>query len=414
MPGVRPVAGRAGRGMTLVVVGSSLAGLRAVEAARRAGFAGQIILIGSENHLAYDRPALSKASLVGTAAAEHFQTVDVLRDELKIDVRLGVTATGLDPAAKVVRTSLGDVAYDTLIIATGAVPRVPPGIPPLDGIVTLRTLEDSAALRERLRPGAYVLILGAGFIGSEVASSSSYLGAIPTIIDAAPVPLVRAVGADIGRAYASLHERNGTPLRLGTMVEEYLGSDRVEGVRLSTGEALPADVVVVGVGAAPATGWLEASGIALHPGDRGIICDEYLRTSLPGVFAAGDVAHWPNADLDVTMRLENWTNAGDQGARAGVNAVTAEAMTSYRTVPYFWSDWYGQRIQFVGIAATEDVEFITGAHDEDRFVAAVWQGDQLVGAATLNEPRRVMKLRRLIAARGTRDQVRELLAPVPT
>ena len=399
--------------MTLVVVGASLAGLRAVEAARRAGYSGDIVLIGAENHLAYDRPALSKASLVGSDPVEHFQSVDVLRDELRVDVRLGVQATGLNADAKVLATSAGDVPYDSLIIATGAVPRVPPGIPKLDGIVTLRTLEDSVALRERLRPGAYVVILGAGFIGSEVASSSRYLGAFPTIIDAAPVPLVRAVGADVGRAYASLHERNGTPLRLGTMVEEYLGRNRVEGVRLTTGETLPADVVVVGVGAAPATGWLEGSGIELHDGDRGIVCDEYLRSSLPDVFAAGDVAHWPNADLDATMRLENWTNAADQGTRAGTNAVTPGAMTAYRTVPYFWSDWYGQRIQFVGIAATEDVEFVSGAPDEDRFVAAVWQGDRLVGAATLNEPRKIMKLRRLIAERGTRQQVGELVVPVP-
>ena len=399
--------------MTLVVVGASLAGLRAVEATRRAGYPGDIVLIGAENHLAYDRPALSKANLIGSDPVEHFQSVDVLRDELRIDVRLGVRATRLNADTKILSTSGGDVPYDSLIIATGAVPRVPPGIPPLDGIVTLRTLEDSVALRERLRPGAYVVILGAGFIGSEVASSSRYLGAFPTIIDAAPVPLVRAVGADIGRAYAGLHARNGTPLRLGTMVEEYLGLDRVEGVRLSTGETLPADVVVVGVGAAPATDWLVGSGIELHEGDRGIVCDPYLRTSIPDVFAAGDVAHWPNADLDATMRLENWTNAADQGTRAGTNAATPDAMTAYRTVPYFWSDWYGQRIQFVGIAATEDVEFISGAPDEDRFVAAVWQGDRLVGAATLNEPRKIMKLRRLIAERGTRQQVGELFAPVP-
>jgi NADPH-dependent 2,4-dienoyl-CoA reductase/sulfur reductase-like enzyme len=399
--------------MTLVVVGASLAGLRAVEAARRAGYLGDIVLIGAENHLAYDRPALSKASLMGNDPVEHFQSADVLRDDLRIDVRLRVRATRLNADAKILSTSVGDVPYDTLIIATGAVPRVPPGIPKLDGIVTLRTLEDSVALRERLRPGAYVLILGAGFIGSEVASSSRYLDAFPTIIDAAPVPLVRAVGADIGRAYASLHERNGTPLRLATMVEEYLGRDRVEGVKLTTGETLPADVVVVGVGAAPATGWLEGSGIELHEGDRGIVCDEHLRSSLPDVFAAGDVAHWPNADLDATMRLENWTNAADQGTRAGTNAVTPDAMRAYRTVPYFWSDWYGQRIQFVGIAATADVEFLSGAPDEDRFVAAVWRGDRLVGAATLNEPRKVMKLRRLIAERGTRQRVGELFAAVP-
>lgn len=397
--------------MSLVVVGSSLAGLRAVEAARRAGFAGGIVLIGAENHLAYDRPALSKASLVGAEPVRRLQSVEALRDDLQIDARLGVRAIGLDPAAKIVRTSAGDVPYHTLIIATGAVPRVPPGIPALDGILTLRTIEDSAALRQRLRPGVHVLIVGAGFIGSEVASSSRSLGAMPTIIDAAPVPLVRAVGADIGLALASLHERNGTPLRLGTMVDQYLGRDRIEGVRLTTGETIPTDVVVVGVGAAPATDWLDGSGIELHPADRGIVCNEYLRTSLPGVFAAGDVAHWPNADFDATMRLENWTNAADQGTRAGTNAVTAEAMRPYRTVPYFWSDWYGQRIQFVGIAASDNVEFVAGAPDRDHFVAAVWHGDRLVGAATLNEPRKVMKLRRLIAQRGTRVQVRELLAP---
>ncbi|MTD55610.1 NAD(P)/FAD-dependent oxidoreductase [Amycolatopsis pithecellobii] len=398
---------------TLVVVGSSLAGLRAVEAARRAKFDGNIVLIGAEKHLAYDRPALSKASLVGTAPVEHLQSVDALRSELHIDVRLETTATGLQPETRTVQTSTGEVAYDSLIIASGAAPRIPSGIPALDGIVTLRTIEDSAQLRTRLRPGAHVVILGAGFIGAEVASSSRLLGAMPTIIDAAPVPLVRAVGAEIGRALASLHGRHGTPLHLATRVEEYLGRDRVEAVRLTTGEVLPADVVVVGVGAAPATGWLLGSGISLHPDDQGIVCDEFLRTSLPGVFAAGDVAHWPNAGLDATMRLENWTNAADQGVRAGTNAVTPQAMAPYRTVPYFWSDWYGQRIQFVGTAATEDVEFVSGAPQEDRFVAAVWQGDRLVGAATLNEPRKVMKLRRLIAQRGSRHHVRDLLTPVP-
>jgi len=395
--------------MTLVVAGASLAGLRAVEAARRAGFAEEIVLLGAENHLAYDRTALSKASLAGDAPVAQLQSVDVLRDELKVDVRLGVAATGLDPAAKVVRTSTGDVPYSTLVIATGAAARVPAGTPALDGVLVLRTIEDSAALRERLRPGAKVLIVGAGFIGSEVASSARYLGAVPTIIDAAPVPLVRAVGADIGRALTCLHGRNGTSVRLGATVHEYLGRTSVEGVTLTTGESLPADVLVIGVGAAPTTGWLEGSGIDLHPIDRGIVCDEFLRTSVPGVFAAGDLAHWPNADLDATMRLENWTNAADQGMRAGTNAVTPEVMVPYRTVPYFWSDWYGQRIQFVGAAATDDVEFLSGEPDGDRFVAAIWRGERLIGAATLNEPRKIMKLRRLIAELGTRPRVLERL-----
>ncbi|WP_062202863.1 NAD(P)/FAD-dependent oxidoreductase [Demequina salsinemoris] len=395
----------------LVVVGASLAGLRAVESSRRAGFDGEIVLLGAERHLPYDRPPLSKRYLVGEAEADTWRTEDEIRGELGVDLRLGVAATGLRPADHVVETTDGDVRYDRLIIATGASPRTLPSLPDLDGIVTLRTLDDADDLRRRIVPGSHVTVLGAGFIGSEIASSAEKIGAYATVVEAAPVPLVRAVGDEVGAALARLHPRNGTRLLLGTHIAEYRGErGRVTEVVLSTGEVLTTDVVVVGIGAAPATTWLEGSGIALHDRDGGIVCDETLLTSVPDVWAAGDAVHWPNAAYGRTMRLENWTNASDQGLRAGANAADPEHAAPYATVPYFWSDWYGHRIQFVGVASDE-VEFVSGGPDGDRFVALFTDGDRVVAAATLNEPRKIMKLRRLIAERGDRAAALALVNP---
>lgn len=386
----------------LVVVGASLSGLRAVEAARRTGFDGEITLIGNERNVPYDRPPLSKRYLVGEAEADFWRTEEEIRTELNVDLRLGVAATGLRPSDNVVETTDGEVGYDRLILATGAAPRSLPGLPNLDGLLTLRNLEDSEELRRRITPGVNVIILGAGFIGSEIASSAVTLGANVTVVEAASVPLVRAVGDVVGAALAEIHPRNGTRLLLATQITEYRGEEgRLAEVALSTGEVLPADLVVIGIGAAPATEWLANSGIVLNERDGGVVCGATLRTSLPNVWAAGDIVHWPNAVYDQTMRLENWTNASDQGIRAGSNAADPENAVAYETVPYFWSDWYGHRIQFVGIAAGE-VDFVSGAPDDDKFVAIFVDGDRVVGAATLNEQRKTMKLRKLIADRGNR------------
>ena len=393
----------------LVVIGASLAGLRAVEAARNHGYSGDITLIGTELHLPYDRPPLSKKYLTDGVGADYFRSRDSLVGELGIDLRLGTTATGLDSVSQTVLTTGGTVAYDKAIIATGAAPRTVPGVPDLEGIVTLRTLDDADRLRELIRPGTRVLILGAGFIGSEIASSAKALGADAVIVEAAPVPLVRAVGDVVGRALSGIHGRYGTRLLLSTTVEKYLGDDHIRAVTLSTGEELPADVVVIGIGAAPATAWLKGSGVALHPVDGGLLCDAYLRTSLPDVYAAGDAVHWPNAALDTVMRLENWTSAAEQAAHAGVNAVDPENARPFATVPYFWSDWYDQRIQFVGTATAESVSFVSGGPDDDRFVALYRNGDRVVGAAALNERRTIMKLRRLVAERGTHNDALALI-----
>ena len=394
----------------LVVVGASLAGLRAVQAARRSGYAGPIVLLGAEQHLPYDRPPLSKEFLAKDSEPVYYLTERELRDDLVVDLRLGQSATGLDTAARTVIAGGIRVPYACLIIATGAQPRLLSQVPDLPGIRTLRTLDDAREIRRAIHPGSHLVIVGGGFIGAEIASSARARGATVTIAEVAPVPLVRAVGEKVGKALSGLHSRNGTRLVCGVQVCEVLGTHRAEGVRLSTGEVIRADLVIVGIGVAPATEWLAGSGIALSPADGAVLCDEYLRTSAPDVYAAGDVAHWPNGALDCAMRLENWTNASDQGTQAAINALFPERARAHETVPYFWSDWYGNRIQFVGTPLAQRVCFASGGPDGEKFVALYRAGERLVGAATLNEPRKIMRYRRFIAGRGSWDGALELLS----
>lgn len=397
----------------LVIVGASLAGLRAAESARREGFEGELILIGNEPHLPYDRPPLSKEFLSGDGSPDHFRTEEELKNELKIDVRLNSSATALDPESHTVTVNGASIGYGRLIIATGADPRFPSHFAGLTGVEVLRTLDQAQRIRAAITATSKVVVVGAGFIGSEIASAARSVGASVVIVEGAPIPLVRAVGETVGQSLSELHERNGTRLLCGVQLEKILGDDHVTGVRLSSGAVLDADLVVVGVGAAPATSWLRSSGIELHPVDGGVVCDENLQTSIPGVFAAGDVAHWQNNLLDSFMRLENWTSAADQGTQVAINAVFPERARAHETVPYFWSDWYGNRIQFVGTAISDSVSFISGSPNEDKFVAAYRLDERLVGVATLNEPRKIMKYRRLIANRASwQDALTLYPAPV--
>lgn len=391
---------------TLVVVGASLAGLRATESARREGFEGRIVLVGRESHLPYDRPPLSKGFLVDEGAEPTFFVPAQTLEDLDIDVRLGITATGLDLEAREVRLGNERINYDKLIIATGADARpLPKSIhadttaAPAAAVETLRTLDDARRVRDKLSPGMRLVVIGAGFIGSEIASSATSLGVSVTVVEAASVPLVRALGPTVGGAVSRLHERHGTRLITGAQVVGITEQAGATSVELGTGERLEADVVVVGIGAVPATDWLQNSGLKLDSLDGGVLCDELLRTSDPHVFAAGDVVRWPNAALDESMRLENWTNAADQGARAALNALFPDRAQAFGTVPYFWSDWYEQRIQFVGTTACDEVIFADGGPDDERFIAFYIRGERLVGAATVNQPRKIMKLRRLISER---------------
>lgn len=392
----------------LVVVGASLAGLRAVEAARKTGFDGEIVLIGAEEHLPYDRPPLSKAFLAAAedggepAEVPWFRTEEVLREELGVDVRLGSPATALDTDARTVTVGGEQVAYDALVIATGAHARTLPGTEGLDGVHPLRTLDDSLAVRARLEAGARTVVIGAGFIGSEIASTARKRGLEATIVEALPTPLVRATGHEMGAAIAALHELNGTTLRCGVGVAAIEGDGTVERVVLADGSTIEADLVVVGIGVVPSVAWLEGSGVTLDGDIGGVVCDERLWTGVPGVYAAGDVASWFNPTLGERQRMENWTAAAEQGAAAARNALDPDNARPYGTVPYFWSDWYDVRIQFVGSPAADEVRLVDGdPASGGRWVALYRRGDRLIGALTVNGQTEIMKYRVQIMKGGS-------------
>ncbi|CCW10271.1 NAD(P)/FAD-dependent oxidoreductase [Rhodococcus aetherivorans] len=382
----------------IVVVGGSLAGLRALETARRAGYAGRLTLIGAETHLPYDRPPLSKEYIDSDQESHitHFTGVEELADGLGVSLMLGQPATSLDLANGIVHVGDCTVPYDAALIATGATARTIPAAAHLDGVVTLRTIDDARIVRSALDQGARVVVVGAGFIGAEVAAAVRKRGRSVTVVEALPIPLIRAVGETAGRWLSALHERNGTELICGVAVESISGDHRVEGVRLANGRHLPADLVVVGIGATPATDWLTGSGLTL---DNGIVCDATMHAG-GNVWAAGDVARWFSQDFETSLRIEHWTNAAEQGAHAMRNLLDPSNPTPYRHIPYFWSDWYGNRIQLAGRPIGEPT-VVTGDPATDVFTALYRDGDRLIGALALNRRSDIMKYRALIARGST-------------
>lgn len=383
----------------IVVVGASLAGLRAAETLRREGFGGRLTLIGAEPHLPYDRPPLSKEMLTGEWDRDRVVLRQQPYEELDLEVRIGVRATALDLGGRTVALADGSsTGFDGLVIATGASPRRLPGLGDLEGIRTLRTLEDAAALRADLERGARLCIIGAGFIGAEVAAAARTRGLGVTVLEAAAQPMARVLGDRIGAALASLHRAHGVDLRTGVAVERIEGAARVERVVLADGEAVPCDVVLVAVGAAPETGWLEGSGLVL---DDGVLCDETMLAA-PGVVAAGDLARWPNQLFDgEVMRLEHWTNAAEQAVHAARRLLAADGEAeAFAPVPFVWSDQYEVKIQSAGRAsATDRMEVVHGALEDHRFVAIFERRGVISGVLGCSEPRRVMQYRRLIADR---------------
>src|SRR3954452_3201141 len=390
----------------VVVVGASLAGLRAAETLRNEGFDGALTLVGAEPHLPYDRPPLSKKLLAGELEPERIRLrKDHEYAALGLTLRLGTRATGLDLEHHRVTLDDGDdLAYDGLIIATGAAPRRLPTQPEqLDGLFELRTLDDALALRAALdaRP-TRVVVVGAGFIGSEVAATARQRGLEVTILEALPVPLERALGPSMGMACAALHADHGVEVRLSTGVVGVAGTERVEAVHLNDASTLDADVVVVGIGVLPNTGWLETRGLEIHDG---VVCDTTLAAhGARGVYVAGDCARWPNQRFGEEMRVEHWTNAAEQGAVAARNLLATAAGDDaagmpYDPVPFFWSDQYSDRLQFLGRASgDDDVEVVAGSVEERSFLALYGRTGRLRGALGLNRPRLVMPYRKLLLA----------------
>jgi len=385
---------------TIVIVGASLAGLRAAETLRREGYDDRVVLLGAEQHLPYDRPPLSKELLAGEWEPDQIGLRKQPYDDLGLELRLGRRATGLDASARVVELDDGEtLPFDGLVVATGARPRMLPGTPALEGIFVLRTLDDCLAIRSRLDARPRVVVIGAGFIGSEVAATCRGRGLDVTVLEMLPTPLARAVGPIVGDACGRLHRDHGVDLRCGVTVAGFEGRDRVERVRLADGSAIEADLVVVGVGVAPETAWLEGSGLAL---DDGIVCDATCLAA-PGVVAAGDVARWPNPLFDgESMRVEHWTNATEQGVAAARRLLVDDSGNAeeFAPVPFVWSDQYDVKIQVVGsIRGDDDVAVADGSFDEHRFVALFGRGGRLVGALGFSRPRLVMQYRRMIAER---------------
>jgi NADPH-dependent 2,4-dienoyl-CoA reductase/sulfur reductase-like enzyme len=395
---------------TVVVVGASLAGLRAAEEVRHEGHTGPVIIIGDEIHAPYDRPPLSKQLLSGKwdVARIHHHAPDVL-DTLGLEFRLGRRATGLDLDARTVTTDDGGVTgFDGLIVATGAAARPLPGTAGQRAVFTLRTLDDCLAIRQSLASAGdspRVVVIGAGFIGSEVAATCRGLGAEVTVVEALPTPLGRVLGDEMGEACAGLHRAEGVTVRTGVGVN-WVNSDREDGaptvVHLADGTDLEADLVVVGIGVVPAVAWLEGSGLTL---DNGVVCSETLFAA-EGVVAAGDIARWTHTGLGEQLRVEHWTNAAEGGAAAARNLLAGSAAAvPYDPVPFFWSDQYATKIQVIGLPGPDDeVVVVEGSVQEGKLVALYRRGDRLRAALAFSRPRHLMAYRPLLAAGASFDE----------
>jgi 3-phenylpropionate/trans-cinnamate dioxygenase ferredoxin reductase component len=386
---------------SVAIAGASLAGMHAAHTLRKEGFDGRLVVVDAEDRLPYDKPPLSKQVLAGSWEPERI-TLPAVGEDLDIEWMLGRRCVSLDLDQRtIVLDDATAVPFDGAVIATGASARRLAGQPELPGLHLLRTLDDCLALRADLDRGpSRVVVVGAGFIGAEVAATCRERGLDVTLLEAAPVPLERALGAEIGLVCAALHRSHDVDLRLGAAVAGFAGSERVEAVLLGDGSTVEAEVVVVGVGVAPNTGWLEGSGLVL---DDGVVCDETLLAA-PGVVAAGDIARWPSRRFGTHLRVEHWENAVQQGEAAArrllagpLDAVGGTPLEPFDPVPWFWSDQYDRKIQLAGRSGSDhDVEVVIGSVEEHRFVALYGKGGRVQGVLGFSRPRHVMQLRQLV------------------
>ncbi|MEV7891498.1 NAD(P)/FAD-dependent oxidoreductase [Streptomyces sp. NPDC002817] len=385
---------------TVAVVGASLAGLSAARSLRKQGYDGRLVVIGDELHRPYDRPPLSKEFLAG-ALGETELSLEAGDEDLRAEWLLGTRAVGLDRTDRAVRLADGrEVRADGIVIATGAAARTLPGSEGLAGVHTLRTLDDARALRDGLARGGRLVVIGGGFIGAEVASTAYALGLDVTVVEVAPTPLAAPLGETMGAVVSALHADHGVRLLCGVGVKGLSGESRVDAVLLEDGRSVPADIVVVGVGASPCVEWLAGSGVEL---DNGVKCGADGRTTLAGVVAVGDCANWYDPRAGFHRRVEHWTGARERPDAAIATLLAGGAVEpGVPRPPYFWSDQYGVKIQFVGHAAGADSVTIEAGAADDRDVLAVYRraGDP-VAVLGMNQPRLFTRWRKQLAAAGS-------------
>lgn len=375
-----------------MIVGGGLGAARTAEQLRRSDYTGPITIVSDEVHLPYDRPPLSKEVL-------HSGVDDVtlkpreFYDDNNITLRLGSAATGIDTAARTVTLADGStIDYDELVISTGLVPRRIPSLPDLEGIRVLRSVEESLALRRHASTARHAVIVGAGFIGCEVAASMRALGIDVVLVEPQPTPLASVLGEQIGALVTRLHRAEGVDVRTGVGVAEVRGQGHVDTVVLGDGTELTADLVVIGIGSHPATEWLADSGLQV---DNGVICDSAGRTSAAHVWALGDVASWRDPSGH-QVRVEHWSNVAEQ-ARVVVPALLGQESEPKVVVPYFWSDQYDVKIQCLGEPlATDTVHLVED--DGRKFLAYFERDGVLVAVVGGGMSAKVMKVRAKIAA----------------
>ncbi|MEU5322305.1 FAD-dependent oxidoreductase [Streptomyces sp. NPDC021056] len=385
---------------TVAVVGASLAGLSAARSLRKQGYDGRLVVIGDELHRPYDRPPLSKEFLAGSLG-ETDLSLEAGDEDLRAEWLLGTRAVGLDRTDRAVRLADGrEVRADGIVIATGAAARTLPGSEGLAGVHTLRTLDDARALRDELARGGRLVVIGGGFIGAEVASTAYALGLDVTVVEVAPTPLAAPLGETMGAVVSALHTDHGVRLLCGVGVKGLSGESRVDAVLLEDGRSVPADIVVVGVGARPCVDWLAGSGVEL---DNGVKCGADGRTTLAGVVAVGDCANWYDPRAGFHRRVEHWTGARERPDAAIATLLAGGALEpGVPRPPYFWSDQYGVKIQFVGHAAGADSVTVEAGTADDRDVLAVYRraGDP-VAVLGMNQPRLFTRWRKQLAAAGS-------------
>ncbi|MFF9108363.1 NAD(P)/FAD-dependent oxidoreductase [Streptomyces sp. NPDC014805] len=385
----------------VVVVGAGMAGVQTAVALRDQGFTGTVTLIGAEPHQPYDRPPLSKAVLLGTAEGSAF---DVDFDALGIELRLGCEVLGVRPADHELDTEAGPVAYDVLVVATGAEPITLPGAEGVPGVHLLRTLDDAERLRPVLERQHDIVVVGAGWIGAEFATAAREAGCAVTVVEAADRPLAGALPAEVAAPMTAWYADAGAELRTHTRV----AAVEPGSVVLDDGARLPAGAVVVGIGARPATGWLAGSGIAL--GTHGeVLADAHLRTSVPDVYAVGDCASFPSARYGERLLVHHWDNAL-QGPRTVAANIAGDTPAAYDPVPYFWSEQFGRFVQYAGHHTAADRILWRGEPDGPAWTVCWLRDDRLVALLAVGRPRDLAQGRRLIEA-GVRMDARLLTDP---